>query len=128
MAVGFERGPFFGGLVAEEIARGFFEERQLFCVDGIVVDVAGAPGKALEAVVIEPVVVGQELEGDEKRIAGEGGERGVRGVAIAGGAEGKDLPEALPGGGEEVGEVVGGGAEVADATERRQRRNVQQQA
>src|SRR6202034_1341868 len=78
-------------------------------------------------VFIEPAAVGEAFKGDEERIAGEGGERGVGRIAIAGGAEGENLPEALLRSGKEVGEGVGGGSEVADATQRRQRSNVEQE-
>jgi hypothetical protein len=84
-------------------------------------------GERVEALVIDPAVVGKEFKRDEQGIAGEGGERGIGGVSVAGGTEGKDLPETLLRGREEISKGVGGGSEIADATERRQRSNVEQE-
>ncbi len=104
-------------MVAEEIARGFFEQRQLLRGDGFVVDRTRAAGQTGEAVVINPVAVGEEFKRNEQRIAGEGRERGVRRVAVAGGPKRENLPEALLGSGQEIGEGIRSGAEVADAAE-----------
>ena len=127
-AVGFEGGPFFGGVMVDEVAGGFFEEGEFLGEDGFVVDVAAGSRQAGEAIALDPVAAGEILERDEQGIAGEGGQRRVRRVAVAGGAEGKNLPEALLRCGEEVGERIGGGPEIADATQRRQRSNVQQES
>ena len=53
----------------------------------------------------EEALVAQAVERDEEGVAGEGREALVRRVAVAGGAEGQDLPEALPGLREEVEEL-----------------------
>ena len=45
----------------------------------------------------EEALVAEAIERDEEGVAGEGREALVRRVAVAGGAEGQDLPEALPG-------------------------------
>ena len=66
------------------------------------VDVAGAAGEGGDAVAGDPAPVGEEFKADEVGIAGEGGGAGVGRVAVAGGAERKNLPEVLLGGGEEV--------------------------
>ena len=79
----------------EEVAGCFFNERLLFCSDRFVVDVSGGAGQVFEAFVVEPAALGEKFKRNEQRIAGEGGERGVRGIAVAGGAKGKNLPEAL---------------------------------
>ena len=113
--------------MVEEVASGLFEERQFGGGDGFVVDVATGAGEAGKARAVDPVAFGEIFQRDEQRIAGEGGQRRVWGVAIAGGAEGKNLPEALLRCGEKIGESVGGGSEIADATQRRQRSNVQQE-
>jgi hypothetical protein len=93
-----------------------------------VIDVPGRAGERCEAVVADPVSIDEEFKRDEQRIACESGERGVGGIAVAGGAERKNLPEALLRGGEEVGEGVGVGSKISDATERRQRSNMQQES
>ena len=104
------------------------EERELAALDVVEVDVAAAAGEIGDAVAADPAPVGEEFEADEVGIAGEGGGAGVGRVAVAGGAERQDLPDVLLGGGEEVEEVVGCGAEVADAAVGGQRGDVEQDA
>ena len=70
----------------------------------------------------------EEFEADEVGVAGEGGGAGVGRVAVAGGAEGQNLPDVLFGLGEEVDELVRGGAEVADAAIRGERGDMEQNA
>src|ERR1700754_1592492 len=76
----------------------------------------------------EPAPLDQHFEGDEQRVAGEGGDGGVGRGAVADGVEREHLPESLLGGGEEVGEGEGRGAEVADAARGVERRDMKEKA
>jgi len=58
----------------------------------------------------------------------KGGAAVVGRFAVTGGAEGEDLPDVLFAGGEEVREVVGFGAEIADARVGGQRADVEEGA
>ena len=76
----------------------------------------------------EQTVLDQPVGADEQRIAGKRREALIRRVAVARRSERQHLPQPLPAGGEEVDELEGGGAEVADPEAARQRRGVQQDA
>ena len=83
---------------------------------GAIVD--GGFGKwrnAREVGGLQQTLIAQAFEAEEQRIAGEGGETLVGRIAISGGIQRQHLPQFLSGIGQEVGELVGGRAEVADA-------------
>ena len=87
----------------------------------------GRRGRAAgDAIAGDPAVLDQPLEADQQRVARKGRERRVRRAAVSGGAQRKNLPEALLRGGQEIDKGIGGGAEVADAAVGGQRSNVQQ--
>ena len=115
-----------GAGVVEEVLCGLFEQRHLdgFCLD----EIAGAfmRRKILEAVGGEPAIAHEELKADEQRIACEGGERGVRRIAVASGIQRQDLPHALLASGEKVYKGVSRWSEVAHAADGWQRGYVQQ--
>ncbi len=115
-------------MALDEVAGGFFDQGQLLRGDRFEVDWAGGAGQAGKAIVADPSAIGEKFQRKQERVAGEGGERSVGRVAVAGGAERQHLPDALFGGGEKIGESVGGGSEIADAARRRQRSDVQQEA
>ncbi len=105
-----------GGGGAGEVIESAVEERGLGGNDLCEIDLGGRVlGVGVEVGGGEQAGVAEALGADEQGIAGEGGEELVGRVAIAGGAEGEDLPEGLRGGVEPVDPSVGGGAEVADA-------------
>jgi hypothetical protein len=64
---------------------------------------------------LEKSLIAQAFETDEKRVAREGREALVRGVAVSGGIEREHLPELLSGCGKKVSKFVGAWAEIADS-------------
>jgi hypothetical protein len=76
----------------------------------------------------EPAPLDEDFERDEQRVAGEGGDGGIRRGAVTDWVEREHLPETLFGGGEEIGEGKGSGAEVADAAGGVERRDVEEKA
>ena len=95
---------------------GLFDQRQFELLNIAEVDGAVVAGETFDAFGGKPAVSHQALEADQERVAGKGGERGVGRAAVAGGAERKNLPEALLGGVEEVRKGEGGGAEVTETS------------
>jgi len=70
----------------------------------------------------------QRLQVDQQRVAGEGAEALIRRIAVAGGPERQHLPQPDAGFGEEVHELAGIFAQVADAESAGQGGRVQQYA
>src|SRR5206468_286180 len=83
--------------------------------DGAVIDVIGGEGNAIQGGALEQAVAEKEFGADQVRVAGEGGETLIGGIAVAGWAEREELPPGLSGAGEGIDPVESGGAEVADA-------------
>ena len=109
---GFVRGA------GEKIRGGLVEQAEFVGLDGVEINFGSGAGQRGQARGIDPAPVGQKFQTDEKGIAGEGRGAGIGGVAVAGGAERKNLPDVLAGRGEEGEELVGGGTEIADAAGR----------
>jgi hypothetical protein len=63
---------------------------------------------------MQEALVAEAFEAEEHGISGEGGEALIWRVGVSGGVEGKNLPQFLSSGVEEVGELIGTGAEVAN--------------
>src|SRR5688572_5183302 len=83
---------------------------------------------AVEVCSPQEAVADEEVGADEVGVSGEGGE-GVVGIGPVGGwGEGEELPPRLFGTRESVEEVVGRGAEVADAVFTREGGEVQEEA
>ena len=83
-----------------------------------------APIDCIDLLAREQPVLLQKVEVDEIRVARAGAEALIGAVAVAGRADGQDLPVALTGMVQEIGKVIGGFAQRADAIGRGQRRNV----
>ena len=66
------------------------------------------------------VLLDQQVEADEEGIAGKRGKTLVRRIAVACRAERQYLPQALPGFGQDIDELVRAAAEVADAKRARE--------
>ena len=77
-------------------------------------DMVRGKGRASQVTGIQPAVLGQQIRADQERIAGEGRQALVGGVAIACRPQWEHLPKALAGGIEEVHEPIGARPEVAD--------------
>ena len=86
-------------------------------VDLAVVHIAGvaAPVDALQIAPGQQVIFHQQIQVDEIGVSGEGGEALVGAVALAGGAQGQQLPVLLAGSVEKVSESVGLFSQGADA-------------
>jgi hypothetical protein len=84
------------------------------------------PGEAGDALAVNPSPIGEKFEADQKRIARKGRSSCIGRVAVAGGAEGKNLPDVLPGACEKGDKFMGGRPQVADAPIRGQGSDVQQ--
>ena len=84
------------------------------------------PGPLLQVGGGQQALLAQAVEGDEQGVARERREALVRRVAVAGGAEGEDLPEGLAGLRQEVEEGGRLGPELADAVGPGQRRGVEE--
>jgi hypothetical protein len=69
---------------------------------------------------------GKQFQADEQRISRKCRGSRIGRVAVAGGAEGENLPDVLPGAGEEGDKLMGGRPQVADAPIRGQGSDVQQ--
>src|SRR5271166_5738787 len=63
---------------------------------------------------------------EQHRITGKRGKALIWGIAISGGIQRQHLPHLLSGGGEEVGESAGRGAQIADAEAAGQRSEVEE--
>ena len=87
---------------------------------------SGKVGPLLQVGARDEPLLAQAVERDEERVAGEGREALVRRVAVAGGAEGQDLPQALAGLLQEVEEGGRLRAQLSDAVGTGQRRGVEQ--
>ena len=110
---------------AQEAAAGFAEQRQLGRAHGFEVHtIARAVRQPIEGSAIEEPAIGEALEADEQRVSGKCRGRGIGRVADARRAKRQDLPKGLLPFCEPMDELVGGGAEVANAAARRQRRRM----
>jgi hypothetical protein len=102
------------------------QQRKLALFDLVEIDVAAAARKAGDAAAVDPSPIGEKFEADQVRIAGECRRPCVRGIAVARGAKGQNLPDMLSRFGEEGNEFVSGGAKIADAAIGRQRADMKQ--
>ena len=80
------------GCAVQEVSGGFFYQRKLFIGDALEVDWAFMAAEALDAIPLDPALLGEQFQADEGRVAGEGGERRVRRASVACRAEREDLP------------------------------------
>ena len=80
----------------------------------------GAPLAAGDLALLQQTVGHQHVQVDKVGVSGKGGKALIRGIAVAGGAKGQHLPIVLARGVEEVGEIIGGLAQCADAIGGRQ--------
>ena len=131
-AVLLEGVPLGGRVLREEAGGGLLQQRHLGGANVFEVDAggicAGCGDVSVKLVGRKPAPFDENFERDEQRVAGEGGDGGVRRGAVADGIEREHLPESLFGGGEEIGEGEGGGTEVADAARGVERRDVEEKA
>ena len=106
------------------------EQRKAALVYFAVVDAAGvcAPIAGVDLCARQELVLDEQVEVDEIRVARERGKALIRRVAVARGAEGQELPVLLSGGGEKIGKLIRGLAQRADAVRRGQRRDRHQDA
>ena len=97
--------------------EGLAQQSEAGGVDPAVVHIAAlaAPVLRLQLRGGEEAVLRQEIQVNEVGVAGKGGEALVGAVAIAGGAQGQQLPVLLAGGPEEIGKGVGLPSQGADA-------------
>src|SRR5579872_7111786 len=77
---------------------------------------------------IQDALLLQALQVKQQRITGKSGKALVGRIGVARGVEGQHLPKLLPGAGQEIGKIISGGSQVADAVSTRQGGNVQQDA
>src|SRR5215475_5698200 len=92
------------------------------------VDPSFGPGGTARCLVREQPVLGQPFEADEQRIAGKRREALIRRIAVPGGAERQNLPDALPCRREPVDERESARSEIADVGASRQRRRMEEDA
>ena len=86
-------------------------------------------GRRLHVTRCKQSVVDEHIERNEHGIARERRRRLIRRIAeITDGAQRQNLPDLLPGGGEEIDEAISVAAKIADAVLRRQRRRMKQDA
>ncbi len=117
-----------GARLSKEVPGSFAQQRQLGRPRLVIIDGGNAVRQRLQALALDPSAIGQPLQADQQRVSRKGRGGGVGRIPHTQGTERQYLPEALPGSRKELYEVVGGGAEVADAATRRQRGGMQQDA
>ena len=115
---------------AGEAVVGLAQDRELVIVldaeIGLVIPVA--PGDGADLLLSQQTLLDQLGQVDQVGVAGEGGAGLVRGIAVAGGGQGQDLPLALAGFLQEVHEVMSFFAHGADAVRAGQARYMHQNA
>src|ERR1700735_5453531 len=105
---GFESPECVCGTRTEKSASGLEEQRHFLREDAVVLYAGGRRRQGVEFSAIDPASIRQAIETNQKRISGEGRSRGIGRISVPQGAERQDLPQALAGGCEKVGELVGG--------------------
>jgi len=128
-APGLELGALGGRMVGGEALVGPAELPVMVADDPAIVDAIGREGRRVGQVINrQPAILDEPVEADQVGVAGEGGERLVRRVAIAGRAEREHLPDRLVVLGQPINEPVGPLPQIADAIAARQRGGVEQDA
>ncbi len=110
----------------EKIARCLKEQWKLLLLNPVKIHWPAATVEVCDAGALDPALVRKQFQADEQRITRKCRGSRIGRVAVAGGAEGENLPDVLPGAGEEGDKLMGGRSQVADAPIRGQGSYVQQ--
>src|ERR1019366_9836511 len=101
--------------IAKENLRGPAQRRHLeFDHRPIVDEVFGKRLRQIQVGCLQQSLIAQALQAEQHRVAGKSGEALVRGIGITSRIQRQHLPQYLSGGEEEVCELVGAGAKIAD--------------
>ncbi len=87
--------PLLRVVAAEEITRGFFQERLLRALDFIKTDLPLPAGQPCKAFPWNPICSYQLFQTDQQGVTGKGRERGIGGIAEARGTQRQHLPKTL---------------------------------
>ena len=114
----------------QEVRVGFAQHSEALFVEGAVVHMSRVAAPVDSSVVLfgQQAVGGQQVQINKVGVAREGGAALVRAVGVAGGADGQNLPDGLPGLGQKVHKVMGRLAHAADAIPAGQTRDRHQNA
>ena len=118
------------GALFQEVRVGFAQHSEALFVEGAVVHMSRVAAPVDSSVVLfgQQAVGGQQVQINKVGVAREGGAALVRAVGVAGGADGQNLPNRLPGLGQKVHKVMGRLAHAADAIPAGQTRDRHQNA